>query len=645
MEEYFARLLGNSVFLMCTLPLLGAVTALASGRFGLDAVRKTALTNALVTLGLAVCVVVFFQPEAGPEADAAESPKAENETQATKGPPPYQMVTVIRWLAGERFVRYRYRNKQGEVTDVVRRETTGPDVRLAVGVDGLSVWPAALAALLATVAVLAGCESDHYRPECFYALILVAEAALIGVFVALDAILFCICVGVACAALCGLIGRWGGDDRRRIARSTAVRSTAAVALLTVAATGVASSHGWLQAVERGNQPRVSFSTPQWIDGVELSRRERDLAGIPSLTASGSAGELYWRGVGGLWFVLLAGGFFLLAGLFPFHGGFIEAIRTAPLAAAPYAVLLPVLAGYGVVRFLLPLFPEICIAAGETVSTFAVCSAMYCGWRALAAVTLRELTACGLCCHSAVAIACLFSLNRTAVAGGVLALCGAALAAALLLAAAGLVERRGDFIWTSPFDVGEFAKNSHACSYPSKFLANSPTSESVKFWIAAGLIGLGVVPGTALFAGQFAALSGMFRGTPVTGSGVTHTAFALVASLLTTWACMNQFVRFNRVLEIESREPETRRNDDSAPSQIKRRRNRNISVRGPVSTVELAGPASLLTVVVLLGLFPNRILDCTTPTIQRILKEYPAFTDPADARQSRGGRSRQTFAEE
>ena len=67
---------------------------------------------------------------------------------------------------------------------------SNPAIRYHVGVDGLSLWLVVLTGLLAPIGVLASWKTIQTRSKVFYALFLVQQTAMLGVFVSLDLMLY-----------------------------------------------------------------------------------------------------------------------------------------------------------------------------------------------------------------------------------------------------------------------------------------------------------------------------------------------------------------------------------------------------------------------------------------------------------------------
>ena len=151
------------------LPLLGAGLIMLIGRRGQAVVRQTALIISLFTLAIAARLTARFPSQTGWFADVQ-----------------------LPWL----------------------NEASGFDVQFSVGLDGLSLWLFGLTALLSVTAVLVSWEAIDDRPAGFYALLLLLETGMLGVFAARDIILFYIFFEFTLIPLFFLIGIWGSEERR-----------------------------------------------------------------------------------------------------------------------------------------------------------------------------------------------------------------------------------------------------------------------------------------------------------------------------------------------------------------------------------------------------------------------------------------------
>ena len=153
--------------LLLLLPPLGAVlTAVFPGREA----RWAALTTAALTLLVSLVILVSF--------NSAQSG--------------FQMLETTPWI---------------------------PDLGIAyrLGVDGLSVLFLPFTALLFIGVILASWNAIRTLPRLYFALLLVLECTILGIFTALDTILFFLFWELTLAPLFFLISLWGNGANRRYA--------------------------------------------------------------------------------------------------------------------------------------------------------------------------------------------------------------------------------------------------------------------------------------------------------------------------------------------------------------------------------------------------------------------------------------------
>jgi NADH-quinone oxidoreductase subunit M len=85
---------------------------------------------------------------------------------------------------------------------------------LNIGVDSISVWLLALTTFLMPLAIAASFASVRERPKEYYAWMLALQAAMVGVFISRDALLFYIFFELTLVPMFFIIGIWGGPQRR-----------------------------------------------------------------------------------------------------------------------------------------------------------------------------------------------------------------------------------------------------------------------------------------------------------------------------------------------------------------------------------------------------------------------------------------------
>ncbi|HEU5086572.1 MAG TPA: NADH-quinone oxidoreductase subunit M, partial [Roseiflexaceae bacterium] len=234
-----------------------------------------------------------------------------------------------------------------------------------VGVDGLSLPLVMLTALVTPIAMAASFGVQQ-RVKTHFALLFLLEAAMLGFFVALNFFFFFIFWEFSLVPAFFLIQGWGRDERRRrqAAFTFFVYTLAGslgmllLFLLLYAATGAAG--------------RATF------DIVELGRLGQGLAvdGIPGTLQAilanflGQAGMAPAYAAFAFWSVFVA--FAIKLAVWPFHTWLPDTYAEAPTAASVLlAAVMSKMGGYGMLRVLLPFFPEAAAAAAPWVGVLAV----------------------------------------------------------------------------------------------------------------------------------------------------------------------------------------------------------------------------------------------------------------------------------
>jgi len=89
-------------------------------------------------------------------------------------------------------------------------------ISLRFGMDGISLLLVLLTTFLIPLIILSSFQHDYKRPSAFYGLVLLMEAAFIGVFTTFDGLVFYIFWELALIPAYFITAVWGGNDRIRI---------------------------------------------------------------------------------------------------------------------------------------------------------------------------------------------------------------------------------------------------------------------------------------------------------------------------------------------------------------------------------------------------------------------------------------------
>ena len=394
----------------------------------------------------------------------------------TVGDPGFQMASSVPWI-----------------------ETWG--VHYALGIDGISLFMVLLSCFTAPITILGSFRYITRRQKSFYALMLLLQTGIIGVFTAMDLLLFYVFFELTLVPMYFIVGVWGGE-RRIYAAVKFFLYTAAGSLLMLV--GILYLYSATATAGDG-----SFA---YLDvlGAPLSMREQ------------------------LWlFAAFALAFSIKVPLFPFHTWLPDAHVEAPTpGSVVLAAILLKMGTYGFLRFLLPLFPA--ASQHPTVVTvmlvLGTAGIVYAAWVAAVQPDAKKLVAYTSVAHMGFVVIGIFALNVTGIQGGLVVMISHGISTgALFLIPGMLYERRHTRM------IEEFGGLARVA--PMLALALVIT--------ALASIGL---PGTSGFVGEFLALLGTFEAHPVTAviatTGVIFAAYYMLP--------MVQRVLFNQLDREENR---------------------------------------------------------------------------------------------
>jgi NADH-quinone oxidoreductase subunit M len=199
-------------------------------------------------------------------------------------------------------------------------------IQYKVGVDGLALVLIALTAFLVPVVLLASWNVDN-KAKSYFALILVLETAMIGVFAAIDVFLFYALFEVMLVPMYFLIGVWGGERRVYAAVKFFLYTLLAGLLMLVAVLT-------MYFLTRDAGGAGTFDYEQWLT-LDVARNTQR-----------------WLFLG--FFVAFA----VKVPLFPFHTWLPDAHTEAPTGGSVLlAGVLLKIGTFGFMRYSIPLFPE------------------------------------------------------------------------------------------------------------------------------------------------------------------------------------------------------------------------------------------------------------------------------------------------
>ena len=378
-------------------------------------------------------------------------------------------------------------------------------VSYSLGIDGISLFMVMLTTFTTSLAILGSFNYIKTRERAFYALMLLLEAAVVGVFLATDVFLFYVFFELTLVPMYFIVGVWGGE--RRI--------YAAIKFFLYTAFG---------------------SLLMLVGILYLFYRAKTFLGVPTF-AYGDFLAIPLSGTEQLWlFSAFALAFSVKVPVFPLHTWLPDAHVEAPTPGSVIlAAVLLKMGTYGFLRFLLPFFP----AASQhptvvtTMLVLGLIGILYTAWVAAAQPDAKKLVAYTSVAHMGFVVLGIFALSVNGLQGGLIVMISHGISTGALFLLLGMMyERRHT---RTIADFGGLAR-------VAPWLATA--------FVITALASIGL-PGTSGFVGEFLTLLGTFE---------THPVIAVVATLGVIFAAyymlpMVQRVFFNALETPENREVE------------------------------------------------------------------------------------------
>jgi NADH-quinone oxidoreductase subunit M len=366
--------------------------------------------------------------------------------------------------------------------------------RITLGVDGVSALMILLTAWLLFLAVVGSWGAVKEKVRTYHALLLVFVSGTIGVFAALDLLLFYVLWEVMLIPLYFMIGMFGGRER--------VSSSFRFFVLTMAASLfmlVAIGAAWLAA------GGTTFSLDALLARLDLS-----------------VGQQVWLLLA---FVLA---FAVKSAVFPFHFWLPDAQHEAPTTAS-IALGIKV-GGYGLYRFALPLFPA--AAMDDTVRavmlTIGTVGIIYGALVAMVQPDFKRLVSYAAISHVGFVIVGLWANTVQGVTGAVMVMVSSGVTNGALFLLLGILheQRRTGMI-------ANFGGIARVVPVFAAFLT----------LVSMSSIGL---PGTQGFIGEFLVLAGVYREYPL--FALLAATGVILAAVYFLWAVERTLFQELRIAE-------------------------------------------------------------------------------------------------
>jgi NADH-quinone oxidoreductase subunit M len=412
----------NLLSLITFLPLIGAVVLLVFLRGEDEMARRNAKILALFVTGatflLSLFVLFGFDPS-----DTG-----------------FQFVEEAAWLGG---LNYK------------------------MGVDGISVLFVMLTTFLMPLTIAASWNVETRVKEYMIAF-LVLETLMLGVFCALDLVLFYIFFEAGLIPMFLIIGIWGGANRIYASFKFFLYTFLGSVLMLVAMIAMYVTAGTtdiptLLTYEFSSEPLV----------------------VLGFTIAGGVQTLLW--------IAFFASFAVKMPMWPVHTWLPDAHVQAPTAGSVVlAAILLKMGGYGFLRFSLPMFPVASDLMQEFVFTLSVIAIMYTSLVALMQEDMKKLIAYSSVAHMGFVTMGIFALNRQGVDGAVFQMLSHGFISGALFLIVGVIYDR---------------MHTREIAAYGGLAVRMPVFALIFMLFTMGNVGL---PGTSGFVGEFLTLIGVFQ---------------------------------------------------------------------------------------------------------------------------------------
>ncbi len=289
------------------------------------------------------------------------------------------------------------------------------NIHYRLGVDGLSVMFLPLTVLLFNGVLLASWNSIRTLPRLYYTLLLILESATLGIFCALDTMLFFFFWELTLVPIYFLISLWGIGPHRRYA---AVKYT-----LFMMAGGVPLLFGFLLLAFQHAQLNAA-ALPQGL-----------VFDYTRLLAEPLPAEMQ----AAIFFLLLLG-FAVKAPVFPLHTWLPTVAMEGPVTIAAIMTGLKV-GAYGLIRFVVPLAPQAARDYHWLLAGLGVVGLLYGALAAFSQTNLRRMLAFSSISHVGLVILGIASLNVQGLQGALFQLLNFTIVAGGLFLVTGFLHQR------------------------------------------------------------------------------------------------------------------------------------------------------------------------------------------------------------
>jgi NADH-quinone oxidoreductase subunit M len=337
-----------------------------------------------------------------------------------------------------------------------------------VGLDGTGRLLTLLTAIGFPLILVSTSNSKFENPSRFYGLMMLTQAGLMGVFMAMDALTFYFFWELALIPVYFLCSIWGGEKRIQATFKFFVYTFAGSLLMLIG----------IIYVYLHTQGRVFADGTTSLHSFALSA---------FYTVQLSASEQNWL------FILFFIAFAIKMPIFPFHTWQPEAYNQSPTSVTMVLSGIMVKMGlFGAMRWLIPVFPEASAHFKQLIVILSVIGIVYASCIAMMQDNIKKLVAYSSIAHIGLMSAAIFSMNQISVQGAMMQMFNHGINIIGMWVVIDIIERR-----TGAKKISELSGLAHS----------APVLTILFIVIALANIAL---PLTNAFTGEFLMFSGLYN---------------------------------------------------------------------------------------------------------------------------------------
>ncbi len=368
------------------------------------------------------------------------------------------LLTTVFTFVLSLFIWIGFDNNYAGFQMVEKVEWLDSGISYHMGVDGISMLFVILTTFLMPLCILASWESVQSRVKEYMIAFLILETLMIGVFCALDLVLFYVFFEAGLIPMFIIIGVWGG--KRRV---------------------YASFKFFLYTLLGSVLMLLAIMAMFWQAGT---------TDIPTLLVreNGFPPQMQtW-----LWLAFFAS-FAVKMPMWPVHTWLPDAHVEAPTAGSVVlAAILLKMGGYGFLRFSLPMFPDASLYFQPLVFVLSVVAIVYTSLVALMQEDIKKLIAYSSVAHMGFVTMGIFAMNPEGIQGGIFQMLSHGLVSGALFLCVGVIYDR---------------MHTREITAYGGLVNNMPIYAVVFMIFTMANVGL---PGTSGFVGEFLTLVAVFK---------------------------------------------------------------------------------------------------------------------------------------